>query len=55
MNLKQIEKIMIQHLEESGEIRADLKWLKKSFWALAGVGCMTAGTLMTEMILRGLH
>jgi hypothetical protein len=38
MNLKQIEKLLIEHLQESGEIRADLKWLKRSFWTLAGGG-----------------
>lgn len=38
MNLKQIEGLLIQHLQESGEIRADLKWLKRAFWALAGGG-----------------
>ena len=32
-----IEKAMITHFEESGEIRADLKWLKKSFYVLGGL------------------
>lgn len=30
-----LEKSIIKHFEESGEIRADLKWLKKFFWVLA--------------------
>lgn len=36
MNLKELEKLLLQHLEESGEIRSDLKWLKRAFWTLAG-------------------
>jgi hypothetical protein len=32
-----LEKAMITHFEESGEIRADLKWLKKSFYVLGGL------------------
>ena len=27
-----IEKTLVKHIEESGEIRADLKWLKKVIW-----------------------
>jgi len=38
MTLKQLEKIMIEHLKESGEIRADIKWLKRAYWTLAGAG-----------------
>lgn len=34
MNLKEIEKLLLKHLEESGEIRTDLKWLKRAFWTL---------------------
>lgn len=32
MTLKQIEKILIEHIQESGQIRADLAWLKKAHW-----------------------
>lgn len=39
MTLKQIEKILVTHLQESGEIRqelarnrSDLAWLKKAHW-----------------------
>ena len=32
-----LEKAIITHLEESGEIRSDLKWLKKSFYVLGGL------------------
>lgn len=38
MNLKQLEKLLISHLQESGEIRADLRWLKRSFWVFASGG-----------------
>jgi hypothetical protein len=34
MTLKDIEKLLLKHLEESGEIRTDLKWLKRAFWAI---------------------
>ena len=36
MKLKELETIVMKHLEESGEIRSDLKWLKKSYWAVVG-------------------
>jgi len=32
-----LEKAVVTHLEESGEIRSDLKWLKKSVWGLYGL------------------
>jgi hypothetical protein len=35
-----LESALVKHLEESGEIRSDLKWLKKGYWAL--IGLMTA-------------
>ena len=34
MILKELETLLLRHLEESGEIRTDLKWLKRAFWAL---------------------
>lgn len=34
--LDRIERIVAAHMEESGEIRTDLKWVKKSMWALIG-------------------
>lgn len=43
-----LEKAMVKHLEESGEIRADLKWLKKSFWVLAGL----ISTAIVERLVR---
>jgi len=32
--LSKLEDAIIKHLEESGEIRSDLRWLKKAFWFL---------------------
>jgi hypothetical protein len=39
-----LESTLITHLEESGEIRSDLKWLKKAFGVLVGLGVTTCGT-----------
>lgn len=39
------------HLEESGQIRADLAWLKKSFWVLAGAGVTFNVTLAVGLVL----
>lgn len=30
--IEHLEGVVTKHLEESGEIRADLKWLKKFMW-----------------------
>jgi hypothetical protein len=38
-----MEKVLEQHLIESGEIRSDLKWIKKSFWCLVGIAGAVAG------------
>jgi hypothetical protein len=38
VKLKDLENLMVEHLKESGEIRADIKWLKRAFWTLAGAG-----------------
>ena len=36
--MSKLEAVVTAHLEESGSIRADLAWLKKAMWTLAGVG-----------------
>lgn len=46
MTLKQLEKIVIEHLKESGEIRSDIKWLKRAFWAL-----VTEALILTGMVV----
>lgn len=46
--LTKLEDAFIKHLTESGEIRGDLRWLKKSFWTLAGL----VGTGLIKEILH---
>jgi hypothetical protein len=47
MKLKELEKLMVDHLKESGEIRTDIKWLKRAFWGLVGIGGVAAGSFLT--------
>jgi hypothetical protein len=44
--LDALEKAMTTHLEESGEIKADLKWLKKALWLVL------ASPMVTEVVHR---
>lgn len=53
MKLKQIEDLLIAHLQESGEIRSDLKWLKKAFWVLAGAVVTFNIALLQKLFLKG--
>lgn len=39
--LERLEGTVQKHLEESGEIRADLKWLKKFMWFVLGTPVAT--------------
>lgn len=48
--LSKLEDAFILHLTESGEIRSDLKWLKKAFWTLAGLGVMVTAGLVGEIL-----
>ena len=42
-----------KHLEESGEIRADLKWLKKSFWMIiVAIGVSTVAAVWSNNVQR---
>lgn len=50
--LSKLEDAFIQHLTESGEIRSDLKWLKRAFWTLAGLGVTLAGSFVVELLQR---
>jgi hypothetical protein len=43
--MEKLEETMLTHLIESGEIRSDLKWLKRAFWTIAGTG-FTFATVM---------
>lgn len=49
-DLLELRKKLEEHLEESGEIRADLKWLKKAFWTLAGAGVTFNVSLVIAII-----
>lgn len=48
--LAKLEDAFLQHLTESGEIRGDLKWLKKAFWTLAGLGVTLTAGIIEEVI-----
>lgn len=37
-DLRELRAKLEKHLEESGEIRNDLVWIKKAFWTLAAAG-----------------
>lgn len=49
--MNNLEAIVSRHLEESGAIRSDLAWLKKSLWTLAGAGMSLNVALATGIIL----
>ncbi len=51
MELKELEALLVQHLQESGSIRADLAWLKKAFWVLATANVTFNVTLASSLIL----
>ncbi len=51
MEMKELESLLIQHLQESGAIRADLIWLKKAFWVLATANVTFNVTLASSLIL----
>lgn len=53
MNLKQLETLLMAHLQESGQIRTDLGWLKKAFWALATAGIGFNFSLVLYLLTRG--
>ena len=50
-DLKELRSKLENHLEESGQIRADIAWLKKAFWTLAGAGVTFNVTLVVGLIL----
>jgi hypothetical protein len=49
-DLRELREKLEKHLEESGEIRNDLQWLKKSFWTLAG-GVLTLNISVVASII----
>lgn len=50
--LSKLEDAFIQHLTESGEIRSDLKWLKKAFWTLTSLVGTGFITMLVKELLR---
>lgn len=44
--ITRLEDAITVHLTESGEIRNDIKWIKKSFWA-----CVTLGSIFCAGVL----
>jgi hypothetical protein len=42
---------MEAHLRESGEIKADLKWLKQAFWTLAAGGLTFNVTFVIAVVV----
>lgn len=50
--LTKLEDAFILHLTESGEIRGDLRWVKKAIWTLAGIGATVAAGLFTEIVIH---
>lgn len=50
MTLKQLETLVLAHLQESEAIKADLQWLKKALW-LKVTSSLTFYTLLTIAII----
>ena len=48
--LEILERTLEAHLIESGEIRSDLKWLKRSFWTLAS-GIITLNVISVGYVI----
>ena len=49
--IMKLENAVTAHLEESGGIRADLAWLKRAFWTLAGAGITFNVTFAVGLIM----
>lgn len=45
--MDRVENMLETHLTESGEIRQDIKWLKKAYWSLVGLGGIVTGAVCT--------
>lgn len=53
--LDRLEEIVEKHLEQSGGIQADLAWLKKAMWVVAGGGVTFNVSLAVALIMYLLH
>lgn len=52
MKLRELEALLMAHLQESGEIRADLRWLKRAFWTLAAGGVTLNVSFIATLLSR---
>lgn len=50
--VNELKKSLETHLQESGEIRTDLKWLKRAFWTLAAGGVTFNLTFVMAVLNR---
>lgn len=53
MKLKELEILLVEHLKESGQIRADLAWLKKAHWLQSSAILSAIVTALGIYLARG--
>lgn len=46
-----LEERFAKHLEESGEIKTDLSWIKKAIWVTVAAGGTTAAGMVVQLFL----
>jgi tetrahydromethanopterin S-methyltransferase subunit G len=49
--LDQMEAKLEKHLEESGEIRTDLAWIKRLMFAAIGLACTATAGVVVQIFL----
>lgn len=47
--IEMLEKVIASHLQESGEIRSDLRWLK---WINMGIAALVCFKLVADFLVR---
>ena len=52
MTLKKIEELLLKHLEEAGQIRSDLAWLKRFHWVQLGAVVSVIATMLAAYFIR---
>lgn len=50
IRLNKLEDMVEKHLQESGEIRTDLAWIKKALWSVAAAGLTFNVTLAIYLL-----
>ena len=48
--LEKLENTVQEHLQESGAIRSDLRWLKKSMYGVYGLGATILVTIVGALV-----